>query len=257
MSEQCQEDDRSDCEQPALRPPRFLHAVFVGLFAGRWRRRKHSRDPIARSEPMVSSSARHSDPGVAVVAFDDGASLAGNESIDSCVTTSEARSCRERLPKEYRLSAAAPASKPAPHTSGHSFDVLRRRAEYAAYKNSPAPAVDIRRMTVPSSRDGCRQPRRSQVGASERRTVRLRNCSDSIIRLRWEHVLYQSSACTVDEVHPSISRANPVEHALPSPEPLTRVIVCSGSGVLTMVNTCTNSVTRPARSEASRHRLRP
>ena len=44
VSQQSYKDERSDCEQhPALRAPRFLHAA-VGLFVGRWRRRKHRRD---------------------------------------------------------------------------------------------------------------------------------------------------------------------------------------------------------------------
>src|SRR6185503_12484710 len=123
--------------------------------------------------------APHSDRGVAVVAFDDGASLAGNESKDSCVTTSgAARSWPER--RECRLPTAAQPIKLAPHTPHHRLDVVRRRAEYAPYKRSPAPAMDTSRRTLPPSRYRCRQPRRSQVCASERLTVRFMNCSDSI-----------------------------------------------------------------------------
>jgi hypothetical protein len=115
---------------------------------------------------------------VAVVAFDDGASLAGNESNDSCVTTS-ARGGSD-LARAERLAAAQPTTVPL--MSHHTPGSTRRRV--TPYAPSTRPAIDARVKAIRLSDMWDQYPRDCQASASDRCCVRFVKGTDSMIASR-------------------------------------------------------------------------
>jgi hypothetical protein len=127
------------------------------------RRRRHQSGETTCSRYGVELGA----DGLTAVAFDDGASLAGKESIDSRVTVSIG-GCRTLRRRDQRVAASCGLARPAAAapispTPLTIHQIPRHDRRVAPYDNRPAPASDTSHGPTRSSTVRPCQPRRSHA----------------------------------------------------------------------------------------------
>lgn len=127
------------------------------------------------SAPYAPGRERVGRTPAADVAFDEGGSLAGNESIDSVATGSLSnapRRCRQRRPtcRGLDIPATAQPIRVAPLAM---YGTPRQERRLAPYTKRPAPASETSHGMTRSSTVGPLQPRRSQTLVDARRAVKL------------------------------------------------------------------------------------